>query len=263
MKKNLSLWRRLERLPGLSATLPQWRTVLGGHFPAFMPYLRVTSRKAQSVPCPTECDAACRRRVVEHGWDDIAGACPEGNRSIPLSRQDIVIYEIHVRRLFERLADVLHVEPGLEEIPGFPMAWRLGVFAATPANRIPVFLSLHNDPSDIHNLTAHLLLENGNPILLLGMTRAVCSPRTDSLLRPRNSRFLSLEELVEFNEDMTASLVLELKACIPGFPGDSELRRSRVKSSSSTATPPCSHRAPTAVKHFYSTTSGAMNTASR
>ena len=222
MKKSLSLWRTLDRLSGLSTTLPQWRTVLGGYFQAFMPYLRVTSRKALGIPCPTECDAACRRRVVEHGQDDIAGVCPEGNRSIPLSRQDIVIYELHVRKICDRLADVLHVEPGLEEIPGFPMAWRLGVFAATPANRIPVFLSLHNDPSDMHNLTVQILLESSHPILLLGMTRAVCSPRTGSLLRPRNSRFLALEELVEFNEDMTASLMLKLKACIPGFPGDSE-----------------------------------------
>lgn len=112
MTKNLSLWRRLSRVEGLSATRPQWRAALDEHFHAFEPYLRPTSRGAAGVPCPTQCDDACYRRVVEHGRNDMVGVCRQGGRSVSLSPKDVVIYEVHTRLLADTIAAALRVEPG-------------------------------------------------------------------------------------------------------------------------------------------------------
>ena len=198
MKKKHSPWRRLERIEGLSATLPQWRQVLGRSFNAFEPFLRPTSRRASAVPCSTPCDDACYRRVVEHSRNDLVGVCIEGLPPISLTPTDVLIYEIDARKVGDALARALHIEPGIEPVGEVPLVWRLGVYAATPANRIPVLLSLCSEPADLHDIAQSLLLLNSDPILLLTMTREACSPRTEALLRQRASLHAPLEELVEF-----------------------------------------------------------------
>ena len=215
MKKKHSPWRRLERIEGLSATLPQWRQVLGRSFNAFEPFLRPTSRRASAVPCSTPCDDACYRRVVEHSRNDLVGVCIEGLPPISLTPTDVLIYEIDARKVGDALARALHIEPGIEPVGEVPLVWRLGVYAATPANRIPVLLSLCSEPADLHDIAQSLLLLNSDPILLLTMTREACSPRTEALLRQRASLHAPLEELVEFQAGRILALQ-ELRSWLPG-----------------------------------------------
>jgi hypothetical protein len=125
-----------------------------------------------------------------------------------------------MRLLADTIAKALRVEPGYDEIPDLPMAWRLGIYAATPANRFPVFLSLSREPDELHDLVAGLVLQCVDPLLVLGTTRAGCRPRTEALLRQRASIFLPLEELVGVAADGKLVALHGLNACLPGHPAD-------------------------------------------
>jgi len=161
------------------------------------------------------CDDACYRRVVEHSRNDLVGVCIECLPPISLTPLDVLIYEIDARRIGDALARALHIEPGIEPVAEVPLVWRLGVYAATPANRIPVLLSLCSEPADLHDIAGSLLLRYCDPILLLTMTREACSPRTEALLRQRASLHAPLEELVEFQAGRILALQ-ELRSWLPG-----------------------------------------------
>jgi hypothetical protein len=152
---------------------------------------------------------------VGHSRGDLAGVCIEGRPSVALAPQDLIIHEIDVRKLADALARALSVESGFDQFGREPMTWRLGVYAVTPANRIPVFLTLCAEPVDFHDITQSLLLRSGDPILLLGMTRAVCAPHTEALLRQRASVYAPLEELVEIRAGQIHAFQ-ELKTRLPG-----------------------------------------------
>ncbi len=211
MKWNCSLWQCLDQVEGLSAAFIHWEHAFEGAFHAFEPYLRPTSRRATRIPCPTPCEKTCYRHVIEHAPNDWVAACPEGLPALPLSKQDILVYEVNVRKLCGTLAYALHIEPGYEPILGLPKAWRLGIYSATPMERTPVFLSLYREPASFKRIAVELLFQNSIPLIVLGMIRANCPGNVEALLRKNNSVYAPLEELVAI-ETQEIRVLRELKS---------------------------------------------------
>lgn len=193
MKTSNSLWRRLERLAGHAAVMVEWRALLGPCFEHFQGYLRPTEREATQILCAGQCARGCSRRIVRHGPRDIVAVCPEDECSIDLEPEDCVIHEINAARLLVDMGCALGVEAQPEPLAGFPAVYRLGASYLPPSRRIPILISLNGDPETFAKAAAHLVLFDDAPFLLAGLTRRVCPPGTEAVLRRQSAVFVALD----------------------------------------------------------------------
>ncbi|HOZ49069.1 MAG TPA: hypothetical protein PLO37_06745 [Candidatus Hydrogenedentes bacterium] len=193
MKTSSSLWRRLERLAGHAAVMVEWRMLLGPCFEHFERYLRPTEREATQILCAGQCTRGCSRRIVRHGPRDIVALCPEDECSIDLEPEDCVIHEIDAARLLVDMGRGLGIEAQPEPLAGFPAVYRLGASYLPPSCRIPIIVSLNGDPETFAKAAAHLVLFDDAPFLLVGLTRRVCPPGTEAVLRRQSAIFVSLD----------------------------------------------------------------------
>ena len=194
------LWPALEALPGLAAVTEEWKDRFGEDFDAGWELLRLTNRRAEAYPCPSPGGVGCPRRVVEHGNGKLVAVCsdrPKRCDKLVLTKQDIAIHELDVRKLCVGAAVAFGIEPTFDEITGLRHTNRVGDYQPKAGKRFPIFLTIQTDRASLRDVAARLCTATEPAFILLVPTLRLIDVAMTDLLGRQNSRFVVLADILE------------------------------------------------------------------
>jgi len=197
MKNQQRLWECLESIPGLAATNPEWKSLLGAEFDLLQKFLRPREKPALSYPCPKYIGSV--HKIVTHRPSDYVGVCPDGCTAVSLSKLDIVIYEVNNSSLNSAIAAALEIEFEETAFDGLHMTQRLGVYSPYAGFQFPVYMTIQIEPDDFHQIVIGLIAENNTPFILLAPTNDLCKPVSKKFLQKQNAYFFALSDILILN----------------------------------------------------------------
>jgi hypothetical protein len=189
-------WRSLESVVGLSAVRAEWGWLLGDELPLVQTakLLRPTGALATAYPRePGSAFSLLPYRVVHHGEDDYVGVCPDGGESMRLTREQLVLWEVDLRRLAGQLAASISVSAAFEaEV--LPFTSRVGAYAVG-GTAVPIYLTAALERSQLTSAALGLAALH-EPCVLLAPTRRRLAEECHSTFRARRMCFAALDELL-------------------------------------------------------------------
>ena len=193
----MTLWSALETVPGPAGLLPVWRQLLGGEFPAVEPYLQPRGMLALSIPCLDPRRPHLRYRVVEPEPNRFVGVCHETESRIPLTREELVVYEIDWPRFRHDLARTLELEPFGSPPDGLPPdVQAIGSLRPVAGLAFPAYLVLALESRQLRSAICALASVTDASFLVLAPTRQHLRPDTQRVLEAHRSGFVALDEAV-------------------------------------------------------------------
>lgn len=190
-------WCCLEQLRGLCGVQAGWERYLEDRFPSFRDaFLLARPEPARFYPCPKAC--GCAHEVVVHGPNDIVGVCRCENdscRTLALSAQQVVVWQLNWRRMGQALARALNLEPRFAQT-GLPQTWQLGAWSA---DAVLAFLTVQHEADGFHSIVAALVAGLRKPFILFAPTAQHLELRAHQLLTSAGALFLSMEGCVGFS----------------------------------------------------------------
>lgn len=199
-------WRSLESVPCLADVTFTWKSLLGPEYELGSKFLRPNGMLVQSVPCRAKHDCGCAHFVVEHAPDHIVAVCqcePQRCDTFPITRSDMVIYEVNQSALGAAVASALGIEFDGEEAKDLYMTFKLGTYSPLAGFEFPVLMTLQHDPNDLQQVVGNLTAMNDTPIILLVPTRSFCGPAVVTMVQHRGGCVLALEDFMGLSEDGT------------------------------------------------------------
>ena len=198
----MSLWLALERMAdgptgdGAISALPSvWREVLGGSFADFRSsFLRSTTARAATIPCPEHC--GCAHEIVEHGDGSLVGVCrcdSWGCDDLPLTAPDVTPLALNLPRLGRAIAQALDCEVRDRET-GISCVRQIGAFGATA---MPVLFTIPCDADSLTHRIAELTARLRSPFALWLPTSRRLELRSRELLTGVGAATFSLDTHVQ------------------------------------------------------------------
>ena len=189
-------WQALEQLVGLSAVKAEWSCLLGGEleWAAGAKLLVASGALATVYPRePGKSPSLLPYDVVMHGDDDYVGVCPHGWGTVRLTREQLMLWELDVRRLGKEIAGALSVSAAFEADVQ-PFTSRIGFFRAR-GDAVPVYVTL---PLERGHITAAAWRLAGihKPCVVLAPTRRLLTDECHSAFHLNRMCFAALNELL-------------------------------------------------------------------
>lgn len=202
-------WAACEMLVGQSAVEAEWRRLAGEEYEAAKAFLRPMQELAMSYPCTHSHPCGCYHRVVIHGDGDIVAvcSCPTPDcYSIPLTKADIIPYELDRPALYRTIAHALSLEPVHAEISYTQRTVQIGFDSPRPGLRFPVLLSIQTEPEDYRNTAFALAAKNDSPFILVTPTPNLCMPDCQEIVAGKSTALFFLTDMltVDTSGKMTA-----------------------------------------------------------
>jgi len=201
--KHKSFWSACEAIIGPAAVELEWKQLAGEEYEAAKVFLRPMQELATRYPCLRSYTCGCDHRVVVHSDDDIVAVCmcnPRACDTFPLTKSDIVIYELDRSTLCKAMAKTLPLEVKAVEIPHLRWTTGIGFYAPQKGVRLPVFLTIQTEPEGFRNTVLDLLARNRDPFMLMAPTYNLCEPDSKALLDNRQVVFLALSDIFKVDE---------------------------------------------------------------
>jgi hypothetical protein len=193
-------WSSLEEVPTLSAVAAEWRGHMGNAFEAFCAgkLLEKAGRTASSFPCPHK--FGCTHEVKPRG-NGFVGKCKDddgtGCEDIPLTAEDVEVWELNRSRLGRAIAWALESEPRELRL----LVPRTIQVASFGDGAVSVLLTLPQSRDEFQEVITGLVAESGQPFVLVGPTNRFVDRRCRELLEKRNAEFLDLASCFEIQAD--------------------------------------------------------------
>jgi hypothetical protein len=223
---------------GVSAVEAEWRRLLGEELPHIRSagLLRRSGTLARAYPRePGSAFSLLPYQVVEHGHDDYVGVCPDGWGNVLLTREQLLLWELDVRRLATEVAAALSVTAAFEA-DVLPFTSRLGSYAAG-GTLVPVYVTLSLGRSTL-TAVARALAVMYEPCVLLAPTRRLLGEDCGRVIRMRRMCFAALDELLQLGRDNRLIAVRPLGQLL------TEQRCVQVDRSGETADQQCKYYSP-------------------
>src|SRR4051794_2945610 len=134
-------WSGLASMSSGAGLLVDWRRALGANVDLLTPFLKPTSQRAESYPCPATPRCQCRHEVRDTDWGLVA-ACTCGSDEcdpVPLEPGDLAILAIDMRHFGTAICHALGFAP--LERTGHTTLWLHEIGMHEPL-RAPVYMSL-------------------------------------------------------------------------------------------------------------------------
>src|SRR6266850_1677612 len=177
MKNQSDFWICLDSMPAGAALLADWQASFGPDFPLLEPFLKGTTRQAQSYPCPEHPPCECRHvvRETESGLIAICTCGPGECEPVSIRPKDLMVYVLDRRELGRAISRALGFTP-LDDAPRFtPSYSTLGIqeIGSHGPFSSPVYLAFAPNGSLLRELE-NLFAARPGPFVLLTPTRAGC-----------------------------------------------------------------------------------------
>lgn len=219
MSRLKKFWHALDALPTLAAVEAEWLAHVYGEINLIKPFLRPAKDRATSYP---NLNGGLPYTVVEHGPNDIVGVCPETGDTIPLNRQQLVVYRLDQNGLARKVASALGLSSTVGNDTHGDRLSRLGSVRPS-GNTLPAFLILPRDSSDIATLSASLISQGLSPFLLLTPTRRFVTAEVEMRLRSIRSGLLALADTLVVADDGRWIIDEEaIRSALPDRPAEAE-----------------------------------------
>jgi hypothetical protein len=197
------LWSAIERSSTLSQILPVWYAEMQPDFDVGSRYLRATTERVSVYPCPRRRSDGCPRRVLTDpaGWiRALCGRSPPSCDTLHLDLDDIVVNDFDVDAFGVAIGTALGLSPALVEKTAVNRTWSLGIYRDR-GRAFPVYLTIQLCRSKLAQAMLELLTIAEPPLVVIAPTARCCVPGTLNLLRRRDSIFVSLDELLRWDEE--------------------------------------------------------------
>jgi hypothetical protein len=192
----VSLWAALEAVAVPAAVGAEWRDLLGPDDALALPFLRATRRLAESYPRPGGGDPYA---VVVHGPGDLVGCDPDGGDPVPLTEDDVRVWEFDRPRLLRAVAAALGVEPDPRPDPAWSRRAGVGTARSPLPRDYPCVYVEARRPDDWAVTAGQLLFEFPDPFVLLTPTRRWVSRMAEAQLRHQRSALVVLAEALAWD----------------------------------------------------------------
>ena len=240
MQRNLTkLWRALERIFSLNATLSEWHEQAGNDFSLLPLFLRPTNNYALCFACPSPGGEGCPRQIVETREGQILAVCGDQSqlcKTLQLEPKDIIVHELNPRKLTEMIALTLGVAHEFSELADYSQTWQVGNHNPAPNRRYPIYLSIATRQEDLQHTANRLFAIARYPFILIVPTRRYITLEMKDMLARINARFMTLEDMIVSNGEDTLSGSLSPELLLADF--NAALFPANQISSNSFAMPP-------------------------
>nr|CRH06603.1 Protein of unknown function [Candidatus Magnetococcus massalia] len=180
--------------------MAEWQSRAGEDCDLLELLLRPTQRLARAYHCPTPGGLGCPRRIVLHENGDVFAVCANEERScdtLSLEMADIIVYEMDVRQLAQRIAGALEVPFSFSD-KNYPHGViKIGEDHPYHDQSLQVFMALHGSREKLRSTALELSVLTQSPFLLLILTQER-STDLDSLLSKRKSIHLPMDQAFRF-----------------------------------------------------------------
>lgn len=196
MRRLTRLWKALETIPGLTAERLEWQRRLEDEWRVAEPLLRRVGRVAEQVSCPSPGGDGCPRQVVRHDDGRIVAVCgdrPKRCDPLSLTIEDVVVWELDVRKLATTLAAIFDLE-GSSTPADHLSTYRIGEHLVVGNRGFPVLLWLPLPMASGADPVAELIVREAGPVVLLTPTRRAVPDIVHDALRLRHGLHVALEE---------------------------------------------------------------------
>lgn len=198
MNPSPRLWQALEEVPGASAVMTDWRNRLGSEFDLASAFLRPTDKYADSYPDVN--DPFSSYNVVRHAGDeDIVGVHVNGNKSITLKSQDLLIYRVDHRKLSQSISVACGLSFEFCAVQGCPGTQRIGTYRPCAGYTFPVYFTIPLESSTLTQAVYAIRSIAGAAFLLLAPTSRWLRPEAETAMRDAGASFLPLSDAVMFD----------------------------------------------------------------
>ncbi|MFH1865735.1 MAG: hypothetical protein ABIK85_07615 [Candidatus Eisenbacteria bacterium] len=206
MRKLQKLWSALEETPILQGVTVSWREAVGEDMGVLAQFLRPLPGLATAYPCPAPGGDGCPRGVVVHGPDDIVAVCrrdPPSCETLHLTRADLVVYELDLRALSDRLRQAMGFTGSRPPAPvdGLPKTFHVGEFRPAPGSSFPVYLTLQYDEETVTEVVERLCGREQRRYVLLTPTASLITPDCRERLSMRRCLPVDLSAFVGADAD--------------------------------------------------------------
>ena len=196
-------FRALELLPSLAAVRAEWETLVGEEYPHIKGFLRPRNEAALSYPCSRIPPCGCQHAVIKHADDDIVAVCqcnPPDCDTVTLTRQQVIVYEVDIRRLSEAVVEALGLMRSFLKHEVFGRTYQIGSFRPQEGYDFPVVLFLATEPNDLQAAVSGVAARSEGPFILFTPTQELWTPTSWAIVKDRNAGAGTLTELLEMTE---------------------------------------------------------------
>jgi hypothetical protein len=194
-------WPALEAVVGIAAVKVQWAWLLNEELSGALAtqllvcngsVSRVYPREPGKSPSPLPYD------VVEHANGQFVGVCPDGWDTVPLTHEQLLMWELDRQRLSDAVAAALNVSCCFEANV-LPFTSRVGTYKTSAGLTVPVYLTIGLERAHLTS-AAQRLAALHEPCILLAPTRELLAEECYSTLRARRLCFVALCEIFNAGE---------------------------------------------------------------
>lgn len=204
-------WQTLERMPGLSASVVEWRDALGPDWTWGSSLLRPTQEQAETVML-----SSGPHRVVVHAADRAVAVPIDGGRAQSIERDDAAILELNPARLAGMICGALGFEQASGRLRSDGLYPNMARLAVTRAITAPVHLCMHFDGATMHAAIRRLLVEGDGPMVILTPTPLV-DPDISQIVRMRCACHVALADAIELDATTKAAPTEYVKRALGEF----------------------------------------------
>ncbi len=190
-------WPTLEWPYGPADIRCVWQKELGADFEKAARFIRPTAQTVAGFPC----DEGCLRRIIDHGDGEIVAVCgdmPARCDRLRLTRADIVVYEVDLRKLCGEVAATLGLDSAPR--PTSDGTWNLGT-VAFGGDHAMVHLALPRSGDDFRRTVTELVSSTIGAFVLLTPLSHRTDSRTVELIGKQKAHYQVLAELLSFGID--------------------------------------------------------------
>lgn len=181
-KDRNSIWSQCEATVGLAAVMSEWEMRARDDFPGARAFLRPIQQYAGTLPCTRTPSCGCYHEVVDSGGGHLEAACRcEFNmcESFAVTREDLAVYEIDLRRLSRALCEAVGLEPAWTRLENLHQTYHIGDYYPYEGCRFPVYLTIQHDRCRMERVVYRLCSTGRRPFVLLVPTRLLLNEKCE------------------------------------------------------------------------------------
>jgi hypothetical protein len=190
MKPRNLLWSSLEDVAGLVAVRAEWQNRFACDFNAASPLLLPTDDYAESYPDFD--DPFAHYRVVRHNGDDIVGVHSNDGSLIKLTKPELLIYRLDIKRLSKKIAAAFRFDDSQQTGGCSNGPIPIGTFRRDGGVDVPVYFAIPRESGHLLGITEKIALHHDGAFILLAPTSRYMPVDGNRLLKARNGIFLPL-----------------------------------------------------------------------
>lgn len=134
--------------------------------------------------------------VIEHGPDDFVGVCEDDGERTTLSRADLVVYRVDLKKLITAIAAAFGFAAEGTDVPDVPFTQRVGTYRPHAAVAIPVYLTIRLEHTEYKSVVNALIATTRGSFVLLAPTNRHHRIACQLLLESHRCLFLALADAI-------------------------------------------------------------------